>query len=193
MHGYPSSGKSTLAAKIKNKLGYTLIKSVETRFSGAKVKFSVDDIDESIPETRASKDMSYWKMVELGEEGITQGKDVILDATFHRFYRRKWVYDLAKRLNLSPIIIWVTYKEDPKVFEERRNNPDFKDNILDSYEQYEKMVSQTDGLKDAELDRKYADTRIIKYDRNDNTVTLVNCEEDPEIEVISSAILSEGK
>lgn len=190
MYGYPSSGKSTLANRIGKKLGYSVIRSAQTNASGEKVKSSIESIDESIPEMKASRDRLYRRRLELGEEAIKQGKSVILDATFHKFYWRKWVYDVAKRLNLSPIIIWVIYKGDLHVLEERKRNPDPEYPNLDSYEQYKKMVSQTENLSNAELDKKYVDIRVIKYNRIDNTVTLINCEEDSEIRRISSAILS---
>lgn len=181
--GYPLSGKSTIANVIKNSFEeksqkYTIIKTVEMRLRGKKVKFTKASIDESIEETRKEKDMSYKLLCERAEEEIKNGNNIILDATFHKFYRRKWVYELAKKFNVNLVVLWVSFNNKSKIkgfLKERRENPDFKDKVLNSWEQYTTMVRQTDRLQDFEIKNKLM-VKIIHVDRDNNELILYNCD-----------------
>lgn len=182
LYGMPMSGKSFAAKKLTDyfsgkNIECEIIKTVSTRYGGKKVKFTVESIDEAIEETRIEKDGSYKKQLELAKESIKKGKLPILDATYHKFYRRVWAYKLAEQTNSELVVVWMSFdnhKEIKRLLKERRNNPDYKDKVLDSWEQYTTMVKQTDKIEDYELKNRMK-IKIIKYDRISNNFEFYNC------------------
>lgn len=184
LHGDPLSGKSTAAQKIKdtfekNNINSKVIKSVVTRYKKSEnIKFTRKSIDENIKNTKKEKDNAYRTLC-LTAEGCKNDNVLILDATFHKYYRRKWIYDLNKRRNTKVIILWLEFNDEDGIKEflkKRQKNHDFKDNILHTLEQYKTMVNQTDSIKDHEI-KKNRKIKIIRFNRTKNHFKFYNCNE----------------
>ena len=153
LYGLPVSGKSTLAKALQEKGLGIIIKSVLTRDPRSTKKFTTASIDETVEQTKKEKDESYKKLFELAEQEINQGHNPILDATFHKRYRRQWAYDLAKRLNQQLILIHCNWDDEQgikAILEKRHEDNSTKDNVLDTWEQYMTMKSQTEALTSEE-------------------------------------------
>ncbi|MBL7050882.1 AAA family ATPase [Candidatus Woesearchaeota archaeon] len=191
LYGFPLSGKSTVAKKLKDSfskknIDCEIIKSVSTRFKvDEHIKFTKKSIDETNEETRREKDDSYRKLCDLVE---SSDKDIIiLDATFHKQYRRNWVYDIAEKNDYELYVLWTIFNSKEVInnyLDERKKNPDFKDKVLDSIDQYECMVEQTDKLDDSEFDN----IKIIKFVREKKDISFYNCEENGFAKEISKII-----
>ncbi|MCX6707637.1 MAG: AAA family ATPase [Candidatus Woesearchaeota archaeon] len=183
LHGHPLSGKSTAANKIKefldnNGLRADIVKSVATRYNEAEKKeLTKDFIDEKIEKTKKEKDNSYMALCSIAEEKVKGDIIPILDATFHKHYRREWVYDLSKKLDANVYIIWIEFddiKKIKKMLEQRQNNHDFRDNILSKWEQHALMVEQTDSIIDNEL-KNNENIKMIRFDRAKKSLKFYNC------------------
>lgn len=176
LYGAPMSGKSVAAKKLvahfaEEDVECEVIKTVSTRYQGRKVKFTVESIDETIEKTRIEKDESYRAQIELAKTVLEHGKLPILDATYHKFYRRKWAYEMAKQTHSELVVLWLVFGNEAelrKSIKERSENPDYKDKVLDSWEQYMTMVKQTDKIEDFELARKMP-VNIVRYNREKGT------------------------
>lgn len=184
MHGNPLCGKSTTANLIKKHFEkkdqkYSIVKSVEMRYGGKRVKFTKECVDETIEKTKNEKDKCYKEVCRKAEEEILKGNNVIIDATFHKLYRRRWVYELVKEFNANFIILWFSFNNEDEIREflkQRRDNPDFRDRILHTWDQYSIMVKQTDKLENFEFKNK-----IIYFDRDTKKIKLYNCDTNDEL------------
>jgi predicted kinase len=166
MHGLPVSGKSFLAKKIcdsfvKNKISAEIVKSVATRDPASTKKFTVASIDEIVPRTCMEKDESYKKLLEMARERLSSGIIPILDATFHKRYRREWVYSLAQKLHEDLVVVSCVFDDEEeigRILKERAQTDD-KDAILDSSEMRRVMQEQADPLDRREWEK------IVFFDR----------------------------
>lgn len=183
LHGHPLSGKSTAANKIeefldKNGLKADIVKSVATRYKETEREdLTKDFIDETIEKTRKEKDDSYRALCRIAEEKVKEGVIPILDATFHKHYRREWAYDLGKKLDADVYVIWIEFDDvegAKKMLEQRQNNHDFRDSILSKWEQYDLMVRQTEKIEDNEIKDKKK-IKIIRFDRARSSFKFYNC------------------
>ncbi len=157
MHGLPGAGKSFFAEKIAKTIPNAIIlKTVSFRSSHGQ---GTELFDETNPQTREDKDNSYKAVCEEARKAVKAGKVPILDATFHKRYRREWVYNLAKELNERVIVISVTCDENTikKRLQERKVIND-KDAFLKSEEAYKIMKDQSDELNEKGLTVKKFDT-----------------------------------
>lgn len=149
LYGLPVSGKSTLAKALQDQGLGIIIKSVLTRDPKSTRKFTTASIDETVEKTKKEKDDSYKKLLELAELELKKGNTPILDATFHKQYRRQWVYNLCEELNQKLILIWCAWDDEQaikEVLRKRHEDKSTKDNVLDTWEQYMMMKSQTESL-----------------------------------------------
>src|SRR3989338_7528420 len=100
MHGYPTSGKSTAAAKIAEyfaKRGFPaeVLSSSKYRMKGKRHGSTVAFIDETSSRTRKVKEKAYRELCRRAGICLRKGVLPVLDGTFHKLRRRKWVYSLA--------------------------------------------------------------------------------------------------
>ena len=86
LQGLPLSGKSTLAAKLKEQFPeVTVLKTTNIR-ELSKIPSS-RDFDETILETKQQKDQSYQTILSQVKEYLKTDGILILDATFHQLHR----------------------------------------------------------------------------------------------------------
>lgn len=147
MHGLPGTGKSFLAEKIAKTIPNAIIlKTVSFRRAHGK---GAELFNETNQQTREDKNNSYKAVCEEARKAVKAGKVPILDATFHKKYRREWIYNLAKELNEKVIVISVTCDENviKKRLQERKVMKN-KDAFLKSAESYKIMKNQSDDLNE---------------------------------------------
>ncbi len=157
MHGLPGTGKSFLAENIAKTIpSAVILKTVSFRKSRGK---GVELFDETNQQTREDKDDSYKAVCEEARKAVKAVKIPILDGTFHKRYRREWVYDLAKELKEKVVVISVACNEN--IIKERlqeRKIKASKDAFLKSAEAYRIMKSQADDLNEKGITVKKIDT-----------------------------------
>lgn len=197
LHGYPVSGKSTAAHQIRYVLESRhykadIIKSVAMRYGDIKdTKLREDFVDENVESTRKEKDTAYHLLCKIAEETVNKNIIPILDATFHKYYRRKWVYNIAEKLGADVIVVWLEHEDEvriKKILKKRRKNRDLRDRILCTWGQYKTMVGQTDSITDYEIKNKEK-IKILKSNRTNNTLNIYNCAKDePFISLICEAL-----
>ncbi len=164
MHGLPGSGKSFLADRIAKRLkNAVVLKSV--RFRRGLGDSSPERFDETNPKTQEEKDASYKELCAAAERALIEGKIPILDATFHKKYRRQWLYELAEKTNAKLILISVSCNEDV-VFarlKKRKKHVD-EDAFLKSKEAYQIMREQQDELEKTEAMIKHVNTANLDFE-----------------------------
>ncbi|MGM5480657.1 MAG: AAA family ATPase [Nanobdellota archaeon] len=160
-HGPPTSGKSTITYEIEKALqqkNISCIKasSVEKRDKKSTKKFTLQSIDETNPFTKKQKDDSYKKLIENASKEHQQQSVILLDATFHKKYRREWLYEMAKEK--QDRIICIDCKEPDsktvnKILDKRKKESEDKKSLLNSIEQFNLMKEQQESLEDDEIKR----------------------------------------
>jgi len=165
LHGLPGSGKSFLADKIaKNIPNSIILKTVSYRKTELK---GTDRFNETYSTARKEKDESYKLLLEETKKYLLQGKTPILDATFHKKYRREWFYELAKKMKQKIAVIDVIADEQKikQRMQERKGKTD-KDAYLDSWEAHKLMKEQGDDLgEEGDILRVNSDEieRVVKW------------------------------
>lgn len=158
-HGLPGTGKSFIAEELsKNIPNSVVLKTVNFRpvhGEGAEL------FDEDIAQTKADKDSSYLALRNQAKKAVLEGKTPILDATFHKGYRRTWVYNLAKEMNEKLILISLSCDENV-VFErlKKREGVNDGDSFLNFKEAYNIMKKQADVFCQEASEIKYIDTTV---------------------------------
>lgn len=158
MHGLPGTGKSFVAQKIAERFPNSIVlKTVQFRHDTS--SSSVDRFDENNPKTRKEKDDSYKLLCEAARVALEKGKTPILDGTFHKKYRREWVYQLGSEMKADVIVVSTTCEESV-VFDrlKHREKQENADAFLKSKEAYEIMKQQQDELNDTGILIKRLDT-----------------------------------
>ena len=178
--GDPVSGKSHLANKIKSfldELGNSafILKTVSTRFAGKKnISFTEDSINESIKSTRIEKDRSYQALLTLAGNVLEREGTPILDATFHKRYRREWVYRFCKDKKINLLVINIIFTDKNAIAQHissRQTNPDYKDNFLASLDAYEIMIKQKDPFSEQEINENKL--YVIQVNRDKNSLKIL--------------------
>lgn len=137
-------------------------------------------MDENNKRTRKTKDWAYSQLCKKARKLLLEGKMPVLDATFHKHYRRKWVYELARKLNAEVYLVWIIFGRSVKSVARERSR---EKKALHTEDQYLTMVSQTDELEGSELKLK-----IIKFERSAGKVRLYNCEKDEFAKRLAEAV-----
>ncbi len=126
MIGLSGSGKSFVAKRLEETLGYTVLRSDEIRKRLAGLNPS-DSAKSNFGQGIYNPEMTqkvYITLVEKAKELIQKGEKVVLDATF----LRKWQRELVLRNFPSAVFVWV-YAPEKVVLERLRNR---KDDISDA-------------------------------------------------------------
>jgi predicted kinase len=102
MFGYPGAGKTTAAGVIAGLTGAEHLQSDAVRL-------------ELFPRpefTPVEHHALYRVLDQRTEQLLAQGKSVIYDANLNRYQHRKDKYDLCKRVNAQPLLLWVQTPKD---------------------------------------------------------------------------------
>lgn len=97
MFGYPGAGKTTAAKIIHEVTGATHLSSDQTRFE----MFPSPDFSQ----TEHAK--LYEALDSQTELLLTQGKSVVYDANLNRLQHREDKYDICRKVNAKPVLLWV--------------------------------------------------------------------------------------
>ena len=107
MHGLSASGKSTVSQMLVDTTGSIRIRSDVER----KRLFNLSPTDTAAAKMNAglyssqASEQTYNKLIELAEEILQAGFNVIVDAAFLKYAQRELFYTLAKKLNVAFKII----------------------------------------------------------------------------------------
>ena len=145
LHGLPCSGKSFLADRIAESFDdVVVLKTVDFRRVRGK---GAGLFDENNPKTKEDKDESYKLLCSAARDAVLEGKIVVLDATFHKKYRREMVYDMAKELGVRLIVVSRVCSEH-KILErlKDRHSKNGKDAFLKGEESYNVMKEQFEPI-----------------------------------------------
>ena len=173
MHGLPGTGKSFVAQKIAERFSDAVIlKTVQFRHDIS--SSSVDRFDENNQKTRREKDDSYKLLCEAARVALEKGKMPILDGTFHKRYRREWVYQLGSEMNANVVVVSTTCEESV-IFERllNREKQEDTDAFLKSKEAYAIMKQQQDELNDTGILIKRLDTTELNIDEFTTWLNLI--------------------
>lgn len=110
MRGLSASGKSTVSKKILDTLGAIRIRSdVERKrlFNVSSNENASRSIDTGVYSTTASQ-QTYEKLLELAEQVISVGYNVVVDAAFLKHEQREPFQKLARHLKVSYVILEIT-------------------------------------------------------------------------------------
>jgi len=140
--GLPGTGKSTLAKELEKLIPNSLIiKSTQLRITKVKNDF----FNENLAEIKLEKDRAYNKMIELAQIAIKEGKLPILDATFHKKYRRDFINKYFSNLNTLKI-----HLNCPETIAKKRISKrkfDSVDGFLNDPTSYDIMKIQSDKIE----------------------------------------------
>ncbi|MBU0980898.1 MAG: ATP-binding protein [Nanoarchaeota archaeon] len=155
MHGLPLSGKSYNAGKLAeflNDHGYpcgVTVSNATRDHKPAAEMFSKAWVDETIPETRRQKDISYRRLVDAASAMLDKHSIPIVDATWHKRRRREWVYEVAKHKKASVYILHMLYDDEQgirKILDMRLSTRRPERNLLDTWDQFMTMKEQFESL-----------------------------------------------
>ena len=179
LYGHPMSGKTTAAARIQSclrKIGILaeIIGSAKSRLKGKAHSSTTGFVDEENARTRSVKDKAYRSVCNAAVKCLRKNVVPILDATFHKLYRRERVYALAKSGGAAVYLVWLVHSDEraiKKYIRERREAG--KVSALHTWGQYAIMRQQTDRLEDNELVKRPGCLRaIVHLDRDNGTVRI---------------------
>ncbi len=147
MYGLPGTGKSFMAGKIAEAFSDAVVlKTVSFRNIDVS---SPKRFDETLPKIREEKDATYRQLILAAKDALISGKMPVLDATFHKRYRREWVYELSREMNVKLAVV-STVCDDSVVFErlKKRESATSEDAFLKSKESFEIMKRQAEVLNE---------------------------------------------
>ncbi len=144
LSGFTGAGKSFVADMIKKRGDFVVLKSdiIRKELAGIDpLKHVYDDFEKGL----YSKEMTekvYDELFKRAEDYLKKKKNVILDASFLDKEKRDRARELAKKLNVNILILWV--EADEKLIKERleKRKKDVSDGRWEIYlkqkEKYEK-------------------------------------------------------
>jgi len=133
MMGRPAAGKTTIARSLSGALSLHYISESEIKLS-IKESFSrADSLDEEL------RDRSYMEAIRVLRESVLSGNSVLLDATFHRRKRRKWVYAVAQEAKCACVILYLhcgDLAETRRRIDRRKTRPYVAETLGNAFEIY---------------------------------------------------------
>jgi len=144
MVGLSGSGKSYVASRLSQKLGYKLLRSDEIRkkLAGLKPTQSAkSDFGKGIYTEKMTQKV-YKTMVEEAKKVISQGGKVILDATF----LKRWQRELVLRNFPSAVFIWVYAPEEEIVKRLKNRKGDVSDADISIYKRQKEIFEPPSEL-----------------------------------------------
>ena len=166
LQGLPLSGKSTLAAKLKEQFPeVTVLKTTNIR-ELSKIPSS-RDFDETNLETKKQKDESYKILLDQAKLFLNQERIVVLDATFHQLHRRVWVYEFVKQYRIPLLVIKCALKNQKGIQElllKRRQSQE-RDDVLNTYEMYHMMKKQLQKITKEEIQQYQLNIKNYNWEK----------------------------
>ncbi len=155
--GLSGTGKSTLAKALANQIIADWIPSdlVRKIIAGmAPTEHRFEPFEKGIY-SKEYTEKTYSKMIEMAKEKLTEGRDVILDATFReKIYREKVLQELP-----FAEIYWILCTAEDRVVKERFNKRQSSEDISDA--RWEIYLSQKEKF---EAPQEIASHRLIILD-----------------------------
>jgi predicted kinase len=133
--GLPGVGKSTVSRELEKLTGAVMLRTDEIR----KLIFETPEY------TNEEKEKVYEALFRTAESLLRLGKDVILDATFYKESLRKEALSVAKKADVSYMIIEVVCDEKLMAGIMKRRYRDFSDA---DYEVYRKVKAQWEPVEE---------------------------------------------
>jgi predicted kinase len=149
--GHTAAGKTTLGKKICDKLKMELVSEGKIKREMVGESYTADNsLDETL------RDRGYKKAIDISIEKLKDCNQILLDASFHKKFRRDWIKDAIDKSNLDIVTIWlyVYCPNKDKVIEriqERKVAKKEADNQADSIKIYEHIISTFDMLKKEDM------------------------------------------
>lgn len=105
MCGLQGSGKSTISARIAEKIGAVILRSDTIR----KQLFN--------PQTYSMQENEtvYEELLKRAQENLVQGENVVLDATFSLHEGRKRAFEIAQKTNAKHYLIYCACEDEAVV------------------------------------------------------------------------------
>lgn len=100
--GHTAAGKTSLLRHISNKLGFDSIEEGQIKRNLLGTSYtSEDSLNEEL------RDRAYTLSIEQAINKLRRNRNVSIDASFHRNYRRLWVYNALESINTPLTVIWI--------------------------------------------------------------------------------------
>jgi predicted kinase len=183
-YGYPLTGKSTASEKIRKLLlnegiAVEVVSSSKLRLHSKNHSSSKGFINEENKRTKKVKDEAYISVCRKAEICLKKGIVPILDATFHKYIRRKWVYDLAKKQKADVYLLWMEFDDEKNIRKYLSEREDAKKrDKLHTWEQYITMVSQTEKIRDEEIKSINPVVKVIRFNRGEKKAKFLGKKDD---------------
>ncbi|MGC4102096.1 P-loop nucleotide/nucleoside kinase family protein [Ferruginibacter sp.] len=164
--GKTAVGKTTLAKRVAKKLKFEYL-------SEGSIKKSLVEkytYKESLSETL--RNFGYKKTIKMSTV-LLKNKNVIIDASFHKKFRRKWLYDsLRRRVDLL-VAIYIDCPNKTKIISrinKRKLMPKNSENQADSIKVYNKISKEFNVPNITEFSIE-ADSAIIFINTDTNEIS----------------------
>lgn len=140
--GIPFSGKTTLAKRLVEKLGYTRIDLDEVKFDIFNPQILDSQIDQS------GWDQIYQEMYRRIKQSLTNGKTVVHDTGNFTKYERDLVKKIADELGVETMTIFVEIPKEEafkRLLENRKTKSRFDVSDVDFESTVKEMEPPTEG------------------------------------------------
>lgn len=171
--GHTAAGKTTLSRMLSEIFKIEYISEGKIKRSLKSSYSSFDSLDEHL------RNEGYKKAIEQMADVLKTFDSVILDASFHKKYRRQWVYDTLKTITGHKIfVVWFfcecpdndTVKE--RISKRKSSCVKHADNQADIYEIYEHISTTFDMPKISEFPSTIP-SAIIKINTFSTTIETI--------------------
>lgn len=168
--GHTAAGKSTLLKYLSNKFDATLISEGKIKRSLLNREYtSEDSLDELL------RDAGYKIAIDAAIENMNNNDITILDASFHKQYRRLWIYDAIKRIDHPYLVIWLYVhcenidKVKARILKRAQDPFKHANNQADKYFIFEHIIKSFDPIS---LSVFNADTIVYEIETSENKLQL---------------------
>ncbi len=152
--GIPFSGKSTLAKRIVEKLGYTRIDLDEVKFE----MFGKDIIDSQIDQS--GWDKIYQEMYQRIRNKLSNGNTVVHDTGNFTKYERSLVKKIADEVGVETITVLVDIPET-EAYKRLTNNRETKNRFDVSDSDFQSTIKEMEKPDDTEKHLTFSPTDLI--------------------------------
>lgn len=170
--GHTAAGKTTTLRMLSKVLDIDYISEGALKRSLRPNYSTADSLDEDL------RDMGYKLAINNAVNYLVEGKNVILDASFHKKFRRDWVFETLEKKNVDATIIWcyVNCPNEEKVckrIEKRKQFLNNADTQANSISIYRHIVDGFDSDFDSLLHTNH-NTLLLSYDTDINDLRLIS-------------------
>lgn len=171
--GHTAAGKTTLLKFLRTHFDAIYISESEIKRSLVSSYSSSDSLDEEL------RDGAYKIAVEKAVSLLQINNTVLLDASFHKLFRRNWVYDEITKIKDAIVIIWLNVFCDDisKVKERIKNREECEqktyENQADKYYIFEHISNTFDKVEILSFPNS-CPTVLFTINTNINKITFVS-------------------